>query len=391
MNNTPTESAPSTRAGDLQSPSKTYRNATERRLQVAGTGAIALLAAAFLCAPSAFAQVKTEPKPPKPAPLPIVPTPAAPPVAPRIPGQLGVGDGLPVETTPTAGPAPRKLSLFETEVWPVEAAVQHLQTQLQLNKMEPLNILFGQDTKDLEVANLTLRNVSGADALQLIAASAGCTVEPMYSTDAQATPGQPSPFGYNRAPTVIGYTFRAKPKPATRDPNGVSPVSPSFGSRGPSAVFGSGATAVGRTGLPGQASSPADRLTRIYPLGAVSTATKFPDLEKTLREIFKADGVAENLVSLALHEKTNVLVVNAAEPVHALVEQLLTALNTNTSQAERLSNTRDRAMGREELESALRAQKRLAEELAERAAQMRELQNELRRLQDSAQKPPSAK
>lgn len=133
------------------------------------------------------------------------------------------------------------------------------------------------------------------------------------------------------------------------------------------------------------------RNTRIYPLGAVSSAAKFPDLEKTLREIFKADGVAENQVSLALHEKTNVLVVNAAEPVHALVEQLLTALNTNTSQAERQNTVRDRAMGREELEAAQRARIRLEDEVAQRDKELRELQKELRKLQDAVQKLPSAK
>ena len=365
MRITQKEPPTSTRAGDFQSPSRTLRTTTGRRLQVAGTSAIVLLAAALLCAQPAFAQVKTAPNPAK------APTPPPPPVAPRIPVPVDGATGLPVPTAPPAAPAPRKLALFETEACPLEAAVQHLQTQLQLNKMEPLNILFGPDTKDLDVANLSLRNVSGADALQFLATSAGCTVEPMYSTESSLVFVGGSIQG--QKPPVIGYTFRAKPKPT---PQGMVSIA------GPQPMPG---------GRPAPAASPTGRLTRIYPLGAVSTATKFPDLEKTLREIFKADGVAENHVSLALHEKTNVLVVNAAEPVHALVEQLLTALNTNTSQADRQNSARDRAMGREELESAVRAQKRLLEELAERDALMRELQRELRQLQNPAPKTPSAK
>ncbi len=144
-------------------------------------------------------------------------------------------------------------------------------------------------------------------------------------------------------------------------------------------------------GRPPSANSQGSRLTRIYPLGTVATSTKFPDIEKTIRDTLKADNVAENQISLALHEKTNVLVVNAAEAVHGLVEQLLTALNTNASQAERQSTARDRAMGRDELESALRAQARLEKELTDRDAMMRELQRELRQLQNPAPKPPSAK
>jgi len=325
---------------------------------------LALFTAALLCAPSAFAQIKAEQRPARVA---TPATPAAVPVTPKPPVAVGV-PGLP--PVPPAPPAPRRLAVLQIPVSELEAAVDVLQNALEGNGLEQLNILFGPDTRDLEVSSVTLRNVTGPDALQLIAAAAGCTVEPMYSTESQTPPGLPVLVGV-KAP-VIGYQLRGKAKPAT-------------------------------TGIQRQLSLPVSklpihalpttsvRLTRIYPLGAVTAATKFPDLEKTLRDIFKADGVAENQVSLALHEKTNVLVVNASGQVHNLVEDFLTALNTNTSQAERLNTTRDRAMGREELESAVRAQKRLAEELAERDALLRELQKELRKLQDAGQKPPSAK
>lgn len=340
---------------------------------------IALLTATLLCAPSLRAQVGTErkPVPAKPA-APATPAPPAPPVAPAVPvrllpGGAGAAPVLPVPSTSVAG----KLDVLQVPFSELQVAVDILQGALDKVGLDQLNILFGPDTKNLEVSDLTVRNVTGPDALHLIAAAAGCTVEPMLSTE----PLVPGALGARAM--VIGYQLRGKAKPATAGraaPGGGMPP----------------AMKPGMPGLPAGAMLPVAaaktaRTTRIYPLGAVTAATKFPDLEKTLREIFKADGVAEKEVSLALHEKTNVLVVNAGEQVHNLVEQFLTALNTNTSQAERLNTTRDRAMGREELEAAARAQRRLEQELAERDAQMRELQKELRKLQDAVQKPPSAK
>lgn len=329
----------------------------------------ALLAAALLCVPPAFTQVKTEPaKPAKPA----APTPPAPPVAPASPGFSAIAPVL-------AAPTPRKLVEVHIDGWPLREAIPWLHQLMKDAGQDPINILLAPGTHDLIVPEIKLRNVSAADALQIIAAVTECTVETMLSTDTPAAspaamlPGMGGMPASRPASAIIGYMLRAKGKPA---PQGI--------------VYMGGPPPM-PAGRSVPAASPAGRITRIYPLGAVSTATKFPDLEKTLREIFKADGVAENQVSLALHEKTNVLVVNAAEPVHALVEQLLTALNTNTSQADRQNTARDRAMGREELESAMRAKARLEHELTERDAQMRELQKELRKLQDAGQKPPSAK
>lgn len=351
----------------------------------------ALLTTALLCAGPAFAQVKTEPLrpvPPKPAPAPSAPS-AAP-----VPMTVTTFGGVPA----APAPAPRKLTTLKVPDTELESAVHMLQSMLEDSGLEQLNILFGPETKNLEVTALTLRNVTGPDALQLIAAAAGCTVEPMFSTETQTPPG----FGVvgNHKFSVIGYQLRGKPKTTTTarnanqspmlPPNGLATPVPITPMMTPGAAMLTGPGGNMGLRLP-SATSPASRVTRIYPLGAVTTATKFPEIEKTIRDTLKADNVAENQVSLALHEKTNVLVVNAAEPVHALVEQLLTALNSNASQAERQSAARDRAMGREELESALRARERLAKELDERDAMMRELQRELRKLQDAVQKTPSAK
>lgn len=341
-----------------------------------------ILGTALLCAPPLFAQVKTDPRlvAPKAAAPVTIPNAPKPPAAPGLPGATtgsGFSDPFSTGGVPNAN-APRKLKVLNVPPSELDSAVHFLQETLQSNGLEQLNILFGPDTRALEVSSVILHNVTGPDALQLIAAQAGCTVEPMHSAES------PIPAGAGGASwgvtSVIGYQLRAKPKPT---------VTPPGMSQAPLGMSGFAMNPL--AGRPAPATSPASRQTRIYPLGAVTTATKFPDLEKTLRDTFKADNVAENQVSLALHEKTNVLVVNAAEPVHALVEQLLTALNTNASQAERLNSARDRAMGREELESSIRSQKRLLDELAERDAQLRELHKELRKLQAAGQKSPSAK
>lgn len=344
---------------------------------------LALLVAVLQCALPAVAQVKTEPKPARPAApaaLPGAPTPPAtpkPPAAPKPPVAVAA-PGLP--PTP-AFPAQRKLSVLQIPLSELAVAVDLLQRTLEDNGLEQLNILFGPDIRELDVSSVTLRNVTGPDALQLIAAAAGCTVEPMYSTEAQPPPGLPMPLGAR--PLVIGYQLRGKPKPPT-----IARTLPGAGGPPPMSVPGGIGGGAPRSD---SATSPTGRLTRIYPLGAVTRqaherpvlnengqpkwpASTFSDLEKTLREVLKADGVAENQVTLAFHEKTNVLVVNAAEPVHGLVEQLLRALTQNGDQT-----------------SAFQRILKLQTDLAERDKELRELQKELRQLQNPAPKPPSAK
>jgi hypothetical protein len=159
----------------------------------------------------------------------------------------------------------------------------------------------------------------------------------------------------------------------------------------PQSVAGAAPAMFTRIGSPPPATIPSGRLTRIYPLGAVTSradarlglddvgnpkpsAWLFPDLEKTLREVLKTDGVAENQVTLAFHEKTNVLVVNSTEAVHLLVNQLLQALEQNVGQT-----------------AAFQRMMKLQADLADRDKELRELQRELRQLQNPAPKPPSAK
>lgn len=373
----------------------------------------ALLTTALLCAGPAFAQVKTEPQ--RPVPPKAAPAPSAPSASPvPMPSGVTVFGGVP------ATPAPRKLTTLTVPDTELEGAVQLLQSTLEGSGLEQLNILFGPETKNLEVTALTLRNVTGPDALQLIAAAAGCTVEPMFSTETQTPPGLG--FAGNHKVVVIGYQLRGKPKTTTTSRmGGASPMLPPGASAAPGMSAGaagglammSGPGAM-MSGRPLSATSPASRVTRIYPLGSVtglktdykagSSNTRdfqldryfryqidFPELEKTLRDALKADGVAENQITLAFHEKSNVLVVNGAEAIQGLIEQVLAALRSNATEAEAKNMERDKVLGRTELEAAVNARERLSYELTRSREELQMLQKALRKFEDAAPKPPSAK
>lgn len=371
---------------------------------------LALLAVALLCAPPTLAQVRSDPKPvpAKSAAPAAVPSAPKPPAAPSPPAPT-TSATVPARPAPTKADVPArpassspKLSVLETPACSLEEAVERLQVELQRNNMEPLNILFGPDTKELEVSSLNLRNITGQDALHLIAAAANCTVETMTSKEAQGilvgySPAENAVYAYPQK--IIGYMFSAKLKQAQLPPGMGSPGIPRMVPGGRSAATAS------TTG----------RLTRIYPLGSITgLKASLPlqssssvlrgiqdryfqyqitiaDMEKTLRDTLKADNVAENQVTLAFHEKSNVLVVSAAEPVHVLVEQLVTALKSNAEAAEAKNLARDTALGKSTLEPALRRSEQMERELSQRDAELRELQKELRRLQDAGTKPPSAK
>lgn len=354
---------------------------------------VTFLAAALLCAPSAFAQIKAEQRPVR------VATPAAVPAAPTPPVAVGVPGLSPVP----APSAPRKLDEFGTDECSLREAVSRLESYLQPIGLGGMNILFGPGTEALPVPALRLHNVTGPDALQLIAAAAECTVEPMFSTEGI---NSQAPLAAGGRIPIIGYQLRAKAKPAAA----AKPVPFAPG------VVAGGQAFAAVPGMPGRmpsATSPAGRVTRIYPLGSVtglkldynrlSSSTRefylnryfkyqidFPELEKTLREALKADGVAENQITLAFHEKSNVLVVNATESAQGLIEQVLAALRSNAAEAEAKNMERDKALGRVELEAAVNARQRLEEELARRSSELRDLQKAVQR-QDAVQKPPSAK
>ena len=134
------------------------------------------------------------------------------------------------------------------------------------------------------------------------------------------------------------------------------------------------------------------RSVRVYPLASVTTITTFADVEKTLRELLTADGIAADAAKLAMHEKTNVLVVTGDEQVHTVVSQLLDALQKNTAAATVRNNQEEKSRfelveSRVRLEAMQDANKRLDVQLQEAEARLRDLQRELDRAKAADPKP----
>jgi hypothetical protein len=245
-------------------------------------------------------------------------------------------------------------------------AVTQLSNAMKAAQIPELNVIISPGTESVMVPNLTLRNIRGADALQLIAASASCQMD--------SIPGQDNEIiGYRVAALVQGVDPFA-PNP------GFSPVAPPVPAAPPKVAIPqqepppSDPTAGG--GIPGGSTimtfgaAPAENVStaRVYPLGTLTTITKFNDVEETLREVFKAGGIASADLKLALHENTNVLIVKGNQRVHEAVKQLLDALEKNTAAAE-VANRRGDDVRRE----VIQMQVRLDAEQNERARLMKQL------------------
>ena len=112
---------------------------------------------------------------------------------------------------------------------------------------------------------------------------------------------------------------------------------------------------------------------------------KFNDVAKTLEDLLKAAGVSLDTAKLAVHEKTNVLMVTGDQKVQELVTQLLDALQQNTIAAN-AQRSRDESARREmiELEMRLNAErdqsKRLQQLLEQSESQLTKVQRELDRV-----------
>jgi hypothetical protein len=273
-----------------------------------------------------------------------------------------VAQPSPAAAPPNAmGTPPRKLEVFDSS-FPFRIAIeQALQGELAKRGLPPVNVVFGPGTSDLVISNLVLRNVNGPDAVQLMAAAAGCTVEPITSNEEVSV----SANGGMR-PMIVGYKVNVLPNHLRQSPMqpAVSPV-----------------TAVG-----GDRAQAKPRTTRVYALGTITSYTKFNELEKALQDILKVDSVPQNQVSLALHEKVNVLVVNAPDSVHLLIEQFLGALGRNSQEADQQNATREVGRMRAELEISEQTKALLRRELDQREEQIGDLQKELRKLQDPSRK-----
>ena len=250
---------------------------------------------------------------------------------------------------------------------------------------------------------LDLRNVSGSEALSLIASAASCQLEPIYA------PGG----GDGQTQPIVGYKLRFAPSPGrgsgtkwtpgTSDnralptpksseldaptPFGAGPKSSDsflaggLGGRGSIAFFG-GESGGGGTGM---ASSPTATETHVYPLAAINASKAFGEVMKTLEDVISTSGVPKDQVKLALHEKTNVLVVRGPAEAQAIVGQFLSALEKNKAEATQEQNSgarRDAVTLEYRMEAMSKEMDRLRKQLDESEQQRRELEKLVQRQQD---------
>jgi hypothetical protein len=297
----------------------------------------------------------------------------------------------------------------------INSAVAQLLEAMKAAQLPEINVLYSPGSAEKRIPGLNLRNVTGTDALRLIAVSADCEAQPI-------TGDQGEVIGYIVRSTgnwrdyvdTYGKTsssartsaFLGKTKPladakisvtsaaAKGAEVGGNPSVPADGlprktQKGPAAGT---APAMAADSVVVNMTEPASGV-RVYSLGGLSSETKFPDIEATLRDVLKADGIAGDAAKFALHEKTNILVVTGNNRVHELVAQLLNALRSNQKDAEaRNSFVNDVRRETTELKVRLNAEQeqkaRLSEQLAKTDAQLRELERELARLKATAVKTP---
>jgi hypothetical protein len=298
-----------------------------------------------------------------------------------------------------------QLATLNVEPGTFEEVIPKLQRELEDAGLQRLNIIYGNPNmaRAHRVPEMSLRNVSGPDALRLIATAAGCEAEPINGEDlriigyrvfAVARPSidllgmdaggmSAAGFGGGAASGMSGYG-EAYGSSGGADYGVVSqPGGARAGGRRMGGGFGPGRTDPGvnvyTAYQPGQEKSE-EGTTAVYPLAAITGSLPVADVEATLRDAFRLDGLDSKKLQLAFHEKTGVLIVKGGDAVHQLVNEVLESLNQNQtakgdSQAEITINR---------LESALtdqaRAKERLQRQLDENEAMLRDLDRENARL-----------
>ena len=324
--------------------------------------------------------------------------------------------GLSTPPVPVAAsPSRKKLPVFSSPAGSLNKVVDILQAELEGQNLERLNVLIPGESESAKVPALDLRNVSGSEALSLIASAASCQLEPIYG------PGG----GDDQTQRIIGYKFRFMPSsnrgsgakwtlgssdnralptpksseldaptssaagPKSSDPflasPSLTPAAGGLGSRGSIAFFGG----EGGGGGMGLASSPPAIETHVYPLAAINASKAFGEVMKTLEEVIATSGVPKDQVKLALHEKTNVLVVRGPAEAQMIVGQFLSALEKNKAEATQEQNSgarRDAVTLEVRMEAMSKEMDRLRKQLDESEAQRRELEKQFQRQQDQIPK-----
>jgi len=294
----------------------------------------------------------------------------------------------------------------------LKTVVESLQKMLLTQNLEPINILIAPDAEGMAVPELDLRNVSGTDALSLIASAASCLLQPVYTPDATGSPYLSSIPG--SAQKIVGYKLQlpqsamrgggrgsvrgalaggggdakytqlvqstpdkvpSAGSPAAR--NGVTPQGPAI-TEGAQGILGFGEGG----GMPGSAGSTSDIQTRVYPLATIEASTAFGEIMKTLEDLLTTAGVAKDQVKLAFHEKTNVLILRGPAEAQAVVEQLLTALDQNFAKTSGRAAEATVISMKIKVEAMAAEIENLRKRLEDADSQRRHLERENQRLQD---------
>jgi hypothetical protein len=302
------------------------------------------------------------------------------------------GGGTPALTKDSADPASLSLRL---EAGKLPAAVDKLQAALEAAHKPGVNVIYGPGTQSLEIPQLTLRKVNGTDAVRLIAVSAGCTVELILGDNGDT-------IGYKiQAPTSGPEAFMnggsgmmSAPRPVKAD-RGSSPQEKLTPGAPQAATPKQVASAVASNAVIGFTAPPqSGPLVRVYSLGEITTRVKFGDVVQTLEELLTASGIALDSAKVAVHEKTNVLVVTGEQRVQEVVRQLVEALQKNSEVAAAQNSHEENArLEKVELQARLNLEteqtKRLQMRLEESEAQITKLQRELDRVSHAT--APAAK
>jgi hypothetical protein len=313
----------------------------------------------------------------------------------------------PVQSTPPEAQAKTIPTLKIRSGFLVEA-VEELSRTLEAAHLPGINVIYDPEMPAPKVPDLVLKNVSGPDALRLLTVSAGCNSEPILGSDGLVIGfhvflppqgpggvGNPSPV-----PTGVVVDTPSGPVGAGQIPGPPGSASVTLGSPGQPAlgIPGVGALADGPypTGRQlvmnlGGMGTPNASTVRVYSLGGITNTTKFDDVEATLRDLLKADGVSADAAKLAFHQRTNVLIVTADSHVHDMVAQYLDALQKNVAaaMAEEKRSGGDR---RETVEAVVRLQaerdqrEKVTKQLADTEAVLRDAQRELDRLKATGPK-----
>ncbi|MGV3531329.1 MAG: hypothetical protein ACO1QR_03095 [Chthoniobacteraceae bacterium] len=231
-----------------------------------------------------------------------LPAPGAPPLPPGYSAPAGVA----VQPAPAEKPAGvvEKFTISDANLGQVVATLQH---QLSERKLPRLNILIAPGAENFPVPPVELFNVTGQDALVLIAAAAGLEAKPIQAVE----PAQAAGGGLPPKPKIIGYRIEKKVDPQAEQAKARKDaveqvdvvVSKNLGAEKPTV--------------------------RVYPLNDIIKGGPVDQLRQSIHDILEMSDVDYSQVKISFHEKTNLLVVRGSASVHRTISELLEALEKN--------------------------------------------------------------